>query len=111
MVEVGFVTGVVGRSSLFGFTGRKNERAAQRGVRSRVVMAYDGSRVKVGVLGCTGSVGQRFMTLLEDHPWFDVVGLGASPRSAGKKYNDAVSWKQASAIPEYARAPRKNACV
>mmetsp|Transcript_5977 Transcript_5977/g.25231 ORF Transcript_5977/g.25231 Transcript_5977/m.25231 type:complete len:357 (+) Transcript_5977:349-1419(+) len=74
-------------------------------------MAYDGSRVKVGVLGCTGSVGQRFMTLLEDHPWFDVVGLGASPRSAGKKYNDAVSWKQASAIPENMKEIVVSECV
>lgn len=63
------------------------------------MMAYSGDRVKVGVLGCTGSVGQRFMTLLEGHPWFDVVALGASSRSAGKTYGKAVSWKQATAIP------------
>lgn len=52
------------------------------------------------MLGCTGSVGQRFMQLLEDHPWFEVVALGASSRSAGKTYADAVSWKQATPIPQ-----------
>lgn len=65
-----------------------------------VVMAISpGERVKVGVLGCTGSVGQRFLTLLEGHPWFDVVALGASPRSAGKPYAEAANWKQATPIP------------
>lgn len=65
-----------------------------------VMMAIaPGSRVKVGVLGCTGSVGQRFLTLLEGHPWFDVVALGASPRSAGKPYAEAANWKQATPIP------------
>lgn len=54
---------------------------------------------KVAVLGATGSVGQRFMQLLDNHPWFTVVALGASPRSAGKKYSDAVNWKQAVQIP------------
>lgn len=58
-----------------------------------------GTRIKVGVLGCTGSVGQRFITLLEGHPWFEVAALGASARSAGKAYNEAVTWKQATAIP------------
>lgn len=58
-----------------------------------------GEKIPVAVLGATGSVGQRFMQLLDDHPWFDVVALGASPRSAGKLYSDAVSWKQAVPIP------------
>lgn len=56
-------------------------------------------KIKVGVLGATGSVGQRFMQLLDNHPWFSVVALGASPRSAGKKYFDAVNWKQSVPIP------------
>lgn len=56
-------------------------------------------KIKVGVLGCTGSVGQRFMQLLEGHPWFEVVALGASSRSAGKTYENAVNWKQATPIP------------
>jgi aspartate-semialdehyde dehydrogenase len=47
------------------------------------------------VLGCTGSVGQRFILLLQQHPHFRLVAVGASSRSAGKKYRDAVSWKQA----------------
>ncbi|MBR5191010.1 MAG: aspartate-semialdehyde dehydrogenase, partial [Clostridia bacterium] len=42
-------------------------------------------KYNVGVIGATGMVGQRFMTLLDNHPWFDVKVLAASPRSAGKK--------------------------
>lgn len=57
-------------------------------------------KISVGVLGATGSVGQRFMQLLDNHPWFSVKALGASPRSAGKPYKDAVSWKQAVPIPD-----------
>ncbi|KAI9141361.1 hypothetical protein BKA69DRAFT_1028611 [Paraphysoderma sedebokerense] len=49
--------------------------------------------LKVGILGCTGTVGQRFITLLKSHPYFVVHTIGASERSAGKKYNDAVNWK------------------
>jgi len=41
-------------------------------------------KLKVGILGATGMVGQRFISLLEDHPWFEVVTVAASPRSAGK---------------------------
>ncbi|KAI1454322.1 aspartate-semialdehyde dehydrogenase [Annulohypoxylon moriforme] len=51
---------------------------------------------KCGVLGCTGSVGQRFILLLSQHPHFVLHAVGASSRSAGKKYKDAVKWKQAS---------------
>jgi len=51
-----------------------------------------------GVLGCTGSVGQRFILLLEAHPYFILYAVGASARSAGKKYKDAVKWKQATAM-------------
>lgn len=47
-----------------------------------------------GVLGATGSVGQRFILLLALHPHFELTAVGASPRSAGKKYRDAVKWKQ-----------------
>lgn len=49
---------------------------------------------KCGVLGATGSVGQRFILLLQDHPFLKLVAVGASPQSAGKKYRDAVKWKQ-----------------
>ncbi|KAH6688877.1 aspartate-semialdehyde dehydrogenase [Plectosphaerella plurivora] len=51
---------------------------------------------KCGVLGCTGSVGQRFVLLLNQHPSLKLVAVGASSRSAGKKYRDAARWKQAS---------------
>lgn len=53
------------------------------------------NKLKVGVLGGTGMVGQRFVTLLENHPWFDVVSIGASERSAGRTYEEAVGsrWK------------------
>jgi len=47
-------------------------------------------------LGCTGSIGQRFILLLAQHPYFTLHALGASSRSAGKRYKDAVKWKQAS---------------
>ena len=50
---------------------------------------------KVGIIGATGMVGQRFITLLHDHPWYTIEVLAASPRSAGKKYADAVGAKWA----------------
>ncbi len=52
------------------------------------------SQKKCGGIGCTGSVGQRFILLLADHPMFDPHALEASSRSAGKKYKDAVGGKQ-----------------
>jgi len=54
-----------------------------------------------GVLGCTGSVGQRFILLLAQHPYFTLHAVGASSRSAGKKYKDAVKWKQATAMDDH----------
>ena len=48
-------------------------------------------KYKVGVIGGTGMVGQRFVTLLENHPWFQLTVIAASPRSAGKTYEQAVS--------------------
>jgi aspartate-semialdehyde dehydrogenase len=59
------------------------------------------NKLKVGVLGATGMVGQRFVSLLAEHPWFEVSAVAASPSSAGKKYKDAVSgrWTLESAIP------------
>lgn len=50
------------------------------------------NKIKVGILGATGSVGQKFIELLKDHPWFEIAELGASERSAGKKYVDAANW-------------------
>ena len=62
-------------------------------------------KIKVGVLGATGMVGQRFVTLLENHPWFELVLLAASPQSAGKNYLEAVSqrWKLDKPIPDYVK--------
>ena len=58
-------------------------------------------KIKVGVLGATGMVGQRYIKLLEDHPWFEVTYVAASPRSAGKAYKDAVAsrWLIGAEIP------------
>jgi aspartate-semialdehyde dehydrogenase len=60
------------------------------------------NNLNVGIVGATGMVGQRFITLLEDHPWFNIVVLAASPRSAGKKYKDVMGdrWAMSSPIPE-----------
>ena len=56
----------------------------------------------VGVIGATGMVGQRFITLLENHPWFNLVALAASARSAGKTYEEAVGsrWLMKTPMPE-----------
>lgn len=61
-----------------------------------------GSKLRVGVIGGTGMVGQRFITLLENHPWFEVTAIGASERSAGLPYEKAVEgrWKLDMLIPE-----------
>jgi aspartate-semialdehyde dehydrogenase len=61
------------------------------------------SQIPVAVLGATGSVGQRFMSLLDNHPWFKVVALAASDRSVGQKYSDAARWVLNEPMPEYAR--------
>ncbi len=57
---------------------------------------------KVGIIGATGMVGQRFISLLDKHPWFDITLLAASPRSAGKKYSEAVGsrWAMKTEMPE-----------
>ncbi len=59
-------------------------------------------KLRVGILGGTGMVGQRFISLLENHPWFEVVTIAASPRSAGKTYEEAVGgrWKMTTPMPE-----------
>ena len=59
-------------------------------------------KLKVGILGGTGMVGQRFISLLENHPWFEVTTIAASPRSAGKTYEEAVGdrWKMLTPMPE-----------
>ena len=59
-------------------------------------------KLKVGILGGTGMVGQRFISLLENHPWYEVTTIAASPRSAGKTYEEAVGgrWKMQTPMPE-----------
>ena len=59
-------------------------------------------KLRVGILGATGMVGQRFISLLENHPWFEVVTVAASPRSAGRTYEEAVGdrWKMTTPMPE-----------
>ncbi len=59
-------------------------------------------KLRAGILGATGMVGQRFISLLEDHPWFEVTLVAASPRSAGKSYEEAVGgrWKMTTPMPE-----------
>ncbi len=57
------------------------------------------SKIQVGIVGATGTVGQRFIQLLENHPWFEVTWLSASDRSAGKKYADATTWRLATPLP------------
>jgi aspartate-semialdehyde dehydrogenase len=59
-------------------------------------------KIKVGVIGATGVIGQNYLRLLSNHPWFEVVYLAASPNSAGKKYTDAVAgrWHMRTDIPE-----------
>lgn len=62
-------------------------------------------KIKVGILGATGMVGQRFVTLLENHPWFELVALAASAHSAGKTYEEAIGsrWKMETPMPEFVK--------
>jgi aspartate-semialdehyde dehydrogenase len=61
------------------------------------------SPISVAVLGATGSVGQRFISLLDNHPWFKVVALAASDRSVGQKYSQAARWVLDTPMPDYAK--------
>src|SRR3954451_2369917 len=58
------------------------------------------SKLPIGILGATGMVGQRFIQLLENHPWFEITWLAASDRSSGKKYGDAAKWRLDTPLPE-----------
>ncbi|MDQ3748344.1 MAG: aspartate-semialdehyde dehydrogenase [Acidobacteriota bacterium] len=60
-------------------------------------------KYRVGILGATGTVGQRFVQLLENHPQFEVTALAASDRSAGKPFSQACAWKLAGAMPDYVK--------
>ena len=57
-------------------------------------------KISVGILGATGAVGQRFVQLLADHPWFEIAELAASDRSAGKPYREACTWRLPTALPD-----------
>jgi aspartate-semialdehyde dehydrogenase len=61
------------------------------------------SKIKVAILGATGAVGQRFVQLLENHPWFEVAALTGSERSVGQKYGEACRWVLSGPIPAYVR--------
>ena len=68
------------------------------------------TKIPVGILGATGAVGQKFVKLLENHPWFETTELAASDRSAGKPYKDATVWRQYSPIPESLREKAVKPC-
>lgn len=57
------------------------------------------NKIPVGILGATGIVGQRFIQLLEHHPWFEVAWMAASDRSEGRPYAEAARWRLKTAIP------------
>jgi len=58
-------------------------------------------KIKVGILGATGSVGQRFIELLQNHPWFEISAVAASEKSIGKSYREAVNWLMSTPLPEH----------
>ena len=69
------------------------------------------SRIEVGILGATGVVGQQFIALLANHPWFKIAWLGASHRSEGKAYRDAATWRLPAALPDEIARMWVNAAV
>src|SRR5580698_1951687 len=58
------------------------------------------NKYPIGILGATGMVGQRYIQLLENHPWFEVSWVAASDRSSGKTYGDAAKWRLDTPLPE-----------
>ena len=77
------------------------------------VMENNLKKYRVGIIGATGMVGQRFVSLLENHPWFEISALAASGRSAGKTYREAVEGRWAFSwppgIPQAVFLPNPNA--
>jgi aspartate-semialdehyde dehydrogenase len=67
-------------------------------------------KIKVGILGCTGAVGQKFISLLKDHPYFEISDIAASESSKGKIYSEHVNWKEAEAIPEDVAGMKIKSC-
>jgi len=68
-------------------------------------------RIEVGVMGATGMVGQHFVKFLQNHPWFELTWVGASDRSAGKKYSEATSWRLDGEMPAAVRDLTVQDCV
>jgi aspartate-semialdehyde dehydrogenase len=68
-------------------------------------------KIPVGILGATGTVGQRFIQLLDEHPWFEITWLAASDRSAGKPYSEAAKWNLAMPIPAKIATMKVSAAV
>jgi aspartate-semialdehyde dehydrogenase len=58
------------------------------------------AKIPVTILGATGTVGQKFVRLLADHPWFEVAAVAASSASAGRRYGEVVRWREAAPLPE-----------
>jgi len=89
------MAGLEGRDSLRGGVLRLNTSSC-------TLVEYNAMKTKVpvGILGATGMVGQRYIQLLEDHPWFEVTWLAASDRSSGKAYGDAAKWRLDTPLPE-----------
>ncbi len=67
-------------------------------------------KIPVGILGATGMVGQKFVQLLSSHPWFEIVALGASDRSVGKRYGEAIKWAMPAALPHHIAQMPVRAC-
>jgi len=82
------------------------EQSAARGERRPRPFLYTDmfttmkNKLPIGILGATGMVGQRYIQLLENHPWFEIAWLAASDRSSGKPYGEAVKWRQETPLPE-----------
>ncbi len=68
-------------------------------------------RIRVGILGATGAVGQTFVSLLDGHPWFEVTALAASERSAGKPYREAANWIASTEMPAWAAEMTVSECA
>jgi aspartate-semialdehyde dehydrogenase len=85
--------------------------AAQNGVANSSTTLYSPERrIRVGIVGATGAVGQRFIQLLEQHPWFSVAVVAASKRSAGKAYKDAAKWVLETDVPTSVSGLRVVSC-
>jgi len=93
------ISGIHKRKMLW--ANRKSRRAHKRAqfLYTEVSMSMQ-KKHSIGILGATGMVGQRFIQLLEDHPWFEITWLAASDRSSGKLYRDAAKWRLDSPMPE-----------